>query len=270
MTRREPPPARHDGRADDALRPVTFDTAFLDHPPGSVLLQLGRTKVLCTASIENRVPPFLAPRKDGAGSPARSGAAEGWVTGEYAMIPGATHSRAPREVARGRPSGRTHEIQRLIGRALRSVVDRRTLGERTLHVDCEVLQADGGTRVAGITGGFVALALALARLERGGALSGPPLTGLVAAVSVGLVGGRVLLDLDYAEDSTADVDMNVARTDAGRFVEVQGTAESAAFSRAELDRLLDAAEPGIARLHALQREALGPALPRLLAPAARR
>jgi ribonuclease PH len=244
--------SRPSGRADDELRPVKLETGFLDNPLGSVLISVGATKVLCTATVDDRVPPFLKSKE------------EGWVTGEYAMIPGATNTRSMREVSRGRASGRTHEIQRLIGRAMRSIVDRKALGERTVWIDCEVLQADGGTRAAGITGGFVALTLALYRLKKAGAITGKPLFGQVAAVSVGLVSGRPLLDLEYAEDSIAEVDMNVACTDSGKFVEVQGTAESAPFSRAELDALLRRAEVGIERLLDLQREALGPALTALL------
>jgi ribonuclease PH len=225
---------------------------FLRHPPGSVLIHVGETRVLCTASVEEGVPRFLA------------GSSEGWVTGEYAMIPAATDTRTQREVTRGRPSGRTLEIQRLIGRALRSVVDRRRLGERTVWVDCEVLQADGGTRTASITGGFVAMCLALRRMQDERQLSGPPLTGMLAAVSVGMVEGRAVLDLDRVEDAAAEVDMNVARTDGGRYVEVQGTAESAPFRREDLAALLDHADRGIDRLHVLQREVLGAALETLI------
>ncbi len=243
--------ARHDGRADDALRQVELVPGWLRHAPASVLISMGETRVLCAASAEDRVPPHL---KD---------TGEGWVTAEYAMIPCSTSPRTPREVARGRPTGRTMEIQRLIGRALRSVVDRKALGARTLTVDCDVLQADGGTRTAGITGGYVALALALDRLWREGRLLGPPLTGLVAAVSVGIVAGRAVLDLDYAEDSAAEVDMNVVRTDDGRYVEVQGTAEATPFRRTELDEMLELAGRGIDRLQERQREVLGAALDRL-------
>jgi ribonuclease PH len=245
--------ARHDGRADDALRPVEMTADFLSHPPGSVLICMGQTRVLCTASVDERVPPFL------------NGAGEGWVTGEYAMIPAATDTRTPREIVRGRPSGRTMEIQRLIGRALRSVVDRKLIGERTLWIDCEVLQADGGTRTAAITGGFVALCLALSRLRDRGLIKKPPLTGLVAAVSVGIVQGVPVLDLDYIEDSAAEVDMNVVRTDDGRYVEIQGTAEATPFHRDLLDRLLARADTGIDELLARQRETLAGALDGLLA-----
>jgi ribonuclease PH len=243
---------RHDGRTNDALRSVEMTPDYLRNPMGSVLIQMGETRVLCTASVDERVPQFL------------NGSGEGWVTSEYAMIPAATDSRTPREVNRGRPSGRTMEIQRLIGRALRSVVDRRALGERTVWVDCEVLQADGGTRTAAITGGFVALGLALGRLRRKGSIARPPLTGMVAAVSVGVVQGAPVLDLDYVEDSAAEVDMNVVRTDDGRYVEVQGTAETTPFRRELLDRLLAHADVGIDTLLARQRDALSEVLEDLL------
>jgi ribonuclease PH len=239
---------RHDGRRDDELRSIELIPGFLDRPAGSVLVHCGATRVLCTASVEERVPPFV------------HGSGEGWVTGEYAMIPGATGSRTQREATRGRPSGRTHEIQRLIGRAMRSVVDRRVLGERTLWIDCEVLQADGGTRTASITGGFVALCLALGKLLQAKTIKEPPLVDQLAAVSVGVVGGRPVLDLDYVEDSGAAVDMNVVRTARGRYVEIQGTAESAPFTRDELERMLSLADRGIERLFELQRQAVGPVL----------
>ncbi len=245
---------RHDGRAEDALRAVEIVPGWLRHAPGSVLISMGDTRVLCAASLEDRVPPHL---KD---------TGEGWVTAEYAMIPPATSTRAPREVGRGRPSGRTMEIQRLIGRALRSVVDRKALGMRTVIVDCDVLQADGGTRTAGITGGFIALVLALDRLHGQRLLLGRPLTGIVAAVSVGVVEGRAVLDLDYVEDSAAEVDMNVVRTDDGRYVEVQGTAETTPFHRSRLDEMLDLADRGLDKLQERQREVLGAALDRLRVP----
>jgi len=244
---------RHDGRADDELRKVEFVPGYLSQPLGSVLMSIGGTRVLCNASVEDKVPAFLA------------GSGQGWLTSEYAMIPAATATRTPRESTRGRPSGRTMEIQRLIGRAMRSVVDRRALGERTLWVDCEVLQADGGTRTASITGGFVAMGLALARLRDKGALARPPLRGMVAAVSVGIVAGQPALDLDYVEDAGADVDMNVVRTDDGRYVELQGTAEATPFGKDELDQLLAHADRGIDALLEMQRQALGPALDALLA-----
>ncbi len=236
---------RHDGRADDELRKIELVTGFLNNPTGSVLIHVGETRVLCTASIEEKVPHFL------------HGSGEGWVTGEYAMIPAATDTRTQREASRGRLSGRTLEIQRLIGRALRSVVDRTRLGERTVWVDCEVLQADGGTRTASITGGFAAMCLAMHKLQKDGLVKGPVLTGMLAAVSVGIVEGRALSDLNYIEDSAAEVDMNVVRTDRGQYVELQGTAESAPFDRDQLDAMLKLADAGIDRLHREQREALG-------------
>jgi len=244
--------ARHDGRADDEMRPIEMTPNYLKHPRGSVMIHAGETRILCNASVDERVPPFL------------HGTGEGWVTGEYAMIPAATGSRTQREVTRGRASGRTLEIQRLIGRALRSVVDRRALGERTVWVDCEVLQADGGTRTAGITGGFVAMCLALRSLQEEGLVRGPVLSGLVAAVSVGIVQGRWVLDLDYVEDSAAEVDMNVVRTADGRYVELQGTAETRAFTREQLDGMLERADTGIERLLAAQREVIGAAVGHLL------
>ena len=246
---------RHDGRSDDELREVTMELGYLRHPAGSVMFSCGHTRVLCAASIEERVPPFL------------QNSGEGWVTGEYAMIPAAASSRSQREVTRGRPSGRTHEIQRLIGRTLRSVVDRRALGERTIWVDCEVLQADGGTRTASITGGFVALCLALRKLQRDRLVRRPVLTGTIAATSVGIVGGRPLLDLDYVEDSGAEVDMNVVRTDRGQYVELQGTAETTPFGRESLVRLLELADAGIDALIRQQREVLGRELDELLVSA---
>jgi len=243
---------RHDGRTDDELRPIKLTPGFLKHPPGSVLVEMGETRILCTASIDDRVPPFL------------NHSGEGWVTGEYAMIPAATDTRSQRESTRGRQSGRTLEIQRLIGRALRSIVDRKALGERTIWVDCEVLQADGGTRTASITGGFVAMALALKKLREERLVRVPVLTGMLAAISVGIVEGRPVLDLDYVEDSAADVDMNIARTDKGLYVEVQGTAETNPFRREHLDAMLQLADVGIDRLHLEQREVLGPILDDLI------
>ncbi len=243
--------ARRDGRADDELRPVRITPHFLAAPAGSALIEVGQTRVICTATLESKVPGFLI------------GSGNGWVTGEYAMLPGATETRAPREVTRGRPSGRTLEIQRLIGRALRGVVSRKALGERTIWIDCDVIQADGGTRTAAVTGGYVALALAAAKLETERQVREPLLSGMVAAVSVGIVEGRPVLDLDYAEDSAAAVDMNVVGTGSGGYVEIQGTAEGAAYSRAQLDRLLSLADEGIQRLIAAQRDALGGAMERL-------
>ena len=235
---------RSDGRAADALRPVEFQLDFTDNPAGSVLCSTGRTRVLCTVCIEDGVPRWL------------QGAGQGWVTAEYAMLPGATDTRSERESMRGRPSGRTLEIQRLIGRSLRAAVDLQALGERTLLIDCDVLQADGGTRTASVTGAYTALALACQRLVDAKRLSALPLRDSVAAVSVGVVGGDLLLDLPYEEDARADVDMNVVATGSGDLIEVQGTGEGAVFSRAQLDGLLDLAVAGIGELTQLQAAAL--------------
>ena len=235
---------RPGGRAADALRDVRFERGFTRHAEGSVLVAFGDTRVLCTATIEDGVPGFLR------------GRGQGWVTAEYGMLPRATHTRSPREAAKGKQSGRTQEIQRLIGRSLRSVMDMAALGERTVTLDCDVLQADGGTRTAAITGSYVALVDACAALVKRGALRASPLHGQVAAVSVGICGGLPVLDLDYAEDSSAETDMNVVMKDGGAFVEIQGTAEGHAFRRDELDALLALAGAGIDRLHALQRAAL--------------
>jgi ribonuclease PH len=232
--------ARPSGRAADELRPVSFTRGFTEHAEGSVLVAFGGTRVLCTASIEDSVPPFLR------------GKGQGWVTAEYGMLPRATHTRSPREAAKGKQSGRTQEIQRLIGRALRAVVDLKALGERTVTIDCDVLQADGGTRTAAITGGYVALADAIDTLLKRRAITANPLHGQVAAISVGIYRGAPVLDLDYAEDSNAETDMNVVMNSGGAFVEVQGTAEGHAFRRHELDQLLDLATQGISRLHAAQ------------------
>lgn len=237
-------PSRSDGRASDALRPVSLTRHFTKHAEGSVLVAFGDTKVICTASVVERVPDFL--RDTG----------RGWLTAEYGMLPRATHTRSDREAARGKQTGRTQEIQRLIGRALRAVVDLEQLGPRTVHLDCDVIQADGGTRTASITGAFVAAHDALSRLVTQGRLARLPLSEFVAAVSVGVVDGVPLLDLDYREDSRCDTDMNVVMSGAGRFIEVQGTAEGQAFAREELDRLLDLAQAGIAQLVAAQRAAL--------------
>jgi ribonuclease PH len=227
-------------RAADALRTVRFQTHYTRHAEGSVWVAFGDTQVLCTASIENSVPSFLR------------GKGQGWVTAEYGMLPRATHTRSAREAAKGKQSGRTQEIQRLIGRSLRSVVDLKALGERTITIDCDVLQADGGTRTASITGGYLALQLALEKLNARHDLSQPVLHGQVAAVSVGIVNGQPVLDLDYEEDSNAETDMNVVMTSGGAFVEVQGTAEGHAFRRNELDQMLNLAERGIAELFELQ------------------
>ena len=236
-------PIRTD-RAPDALRPVTITRRYTVYAEGSVLIEFGQTKVLCTASVEEKVPPH------------KRGSGEGWVTAEYGMLPRATHTRGNREAARGKQSGRTQEIQRLIGRSLRAVFDLGKLGERTIHLDCDVIQADGGTRTAAITGAFVAAQDAVNWLLARGAISESPIVHPVAAISVGLLGGVPLLDLDYSEDSACDTDMNVVMTGAGHYVEVQGTAEGVAFSRAEMDQLLRLAEKGIGELIAMQRRAL--------------
>jgi ribonuclease PH len=235
---------RNDGRNPVDLRPVRIVTGFVKHPAGSALIEFGDTRVVCTASVEESVPPFL--RDSG----------RGWVTAEYGMLPGSSHPRIAREASRGKQSGRTQEIQRLIGRSLRAVMDLSRLGARTITLDCDVLQADGGTRTAAITGAWVALSLAVRSLTERGVLDENPITGSVAAVSVGVVGGTPMLDLCYEEDSRAEVDMNVVVTGAGQFVEVQGTAEGATFSRAEMDALTDLAVAGIARLAVMQHAAL--------------
>jgi ribonuclease PH len=233
---------RPDGRRADELRPITFERDYTDASAGSVLVSFGRTKVLCTASIDEDVPRWMKNK------------GLGWVTAEYSMLPGSSSERIRREVKDGKPSGRTQEIQRLIGRSLRAIVDRKELGERQVLVDCDVLQADGGTRTASICGGWVALHDACTRLRQGGKIGHHPVTDTCAAISVGIVGGIPVLDLPYVEDVNAGVDMNVVMTGAGAFVEVQGTAEGAAFSRAELDQLLGLAEGGIAEIMAIQRE----------------
>jgi ribonuclease PH len=245
------PFARADQRLPGALRPVTLTRHYTMHAEGSVLVEFGHTRVLCTASIESRVPPFL------------KGKGQGWLTAEYGMLPRSTHTRMDREAARGKQSGRTQEIQRLIGRSLRSVVNLDRLGERTLQIDCDVLQADGGTRTASITGAFVAAHDAIARLQSEGLLdaSAPVIRDHVAAVSVGLIEGVALLDLDYSEDSSCDTDMNVVMTGSGGFVEVQGTAEGVPFTRAQMERLLELAEAGIGELIVAQRRVLGAAAP---------
>ena len=236
----DPRELRADGRTIDELRAVTFQRDFTVFAPGSVLVSMGRTKVLCTASVEDRVPPWMR------------GSGKGWVTAEYSMLPGSTAERATREAAKGRQSGRTQEIQRLIGRSLRAVCDLVALGEVQVTVDCDVLQADGGTRTASICGAYIALHDAFSRLMQSGRPRTHPLTDAVAAVSVGIVDGVPMLDLPYEEDSRAEVDMNVVMTGSGRFVEVQGTAEGLPFSRSELDELLGLAEAGIGRLLAMQ------------------
>jgi ribonuclease PH len=236
---------RPDGRKAEELRPVRLTRDYTRHAEGSVLVEFGETKVLCTASVEGRVPAFLRDK------------GRGWVTAEYGMLPRATHTRGDREAARGKQSGRTQEIQRLIGRALRAVIDLPALGENTIHVDCDVLQADGGTRTAAITGAFVAVHDALGWMLAKGMIGALPVKDFVAAVSVGLHQGNAVLDLDYAEDSACQTDMNVVMTGGGRFVEVQGTAEGEPFARAELDALLGLAARGIADLVAHQRRVLG-------------
>jgi len=235
---------RPDGRRNDELRTIEIAPNYLTTAEGSALITVGHTQVLCAASVEQTVPPFL--RNTG----------KGWVTAEYSMLPRATATRSPREVTKGRPGGRTHEIQRLIGRSLRAVVDTTALGERSIILDCDVLQADGGTRVASITGAYVALALAVKKMLTFKMIPKSPLTGAVAAVSVGILKGEAILDLCYEEDSKADVDANVVMTGDGRLVEVQGTAEGEPFARADLERLLDLAAAGIERLTKIQRDAL--------------
>ena len=238
---------RHDNRAGTQLRPLSITRHYTMHAEGSVLIACGNTKVLCTASVEERVPPH------------KKGSGEGWVTAEYGMLPRSTHDRMSREAAKGKQSGRTQEIQRLIGRSLRAVFDLKKLGERTITLDCDVLQADGGTRTASITGAFVAASDAVAKLLAEGKISQSPITEHLAAVSVGIAGNTPLLDLDYVEDSGCETDMNVVMTESGRFVEIQGTAEGQAFSRAEADALLDLASAGIAQLIAAQKAALAQA-----------
>lgn len=235
---------RPDGRQPDDLRPITFERDFTVHAAGSVLVSFGATRVLCTASVDDDVPRWMR------------GRGKGWVTAEYSMLPGASPERISREAAKGRQSGRTQEIQRLIGRSLRSVCDMGLLGERQVVVDCDVLQADGGTRIASICGGYVALHDALTRLVQAGQIKDHPLVESCAAISVGVVDGVAVLDLPYVEDSRAEVDMNVVMTGSGNFVEVQGTAEGATFSRSELNAMLDLAESGIARITDLQRDVL--------------
>ena len=233
---------RKDGREPDELRPITFTRDFTEFAMGSVLVEMGKTQVLCTASVEERVPPWLR------------GSGKGWVTAEYSMLPGSTAERVNREAARGKQSGRTQEIQRLIGRSLRAVTDLVMLGETQITVDCDALQADGGTRTAAICGGFLALHDACSRLVAAKRLAAHPVTDLCAAISVGMVGALPSLDLDYSEDSTAEVDMNVVMTGAGKYIEGQGTAEGAAFSRSELDELLALGEHGTGQIFELQRE----------------
>lgn len=235
---------RPDGRRPNELRPLTMERGFAKYAEGSCLITFGETKVLCTASVEDKVPPFL------------KGQGQGWVTAEYSMLPRATHTRTPRDSSQGKPNGRTIEIQRLVGRSLRSVVDMHGLGERTIWLDCDVLQADGGTRTASISGAFVAMVEALVKLKSEKLIKTLPFQEWVAAISVGVVSGEERLDLAYAEDSQAAVDMNVVMTDTGRYIEVQGTAEGAPFDRNRLNRLLDIAQGGIREIINAQREAL--------------
>ena len=236
---------RIDNRENNQLRPITFVRNFTKHAEGAVLVSYGDTKVLCTASIETQVPRWL------------KGTGKGWITAEYGMLPRATHERTQREAAKGKQSGRTQEIQRLIGRSLRAMVDLEKLGENTIHIDCDVLQADGGTRTASITGAAVALVDALEKLQAAKKLKADPLVGLVAAVSVGIKNGEVLLDLNYSEDSSCDTDLNVVMTQKGEFIEIQGTAEEKPFTRAQVDEMLAIAEEGIKQLVAEQQAVLG-------------
>ena len=236
---------RPSGRAVDQLRSIRITRQYTKHAEGSVLIECGDTKVICTASIEDKVPGFL------------KGKGQGWLTAEYGMLPRSTHTRMDREAARGKQTGRTQEIQRLIGRSLRAAFDLEAFGERTLHLDCDVIQADGGTRTAAITGAMVAAYDAFSRLVEGGVLAAVPVKHFVAAISVGVYQGTPVLDLDYLEDSGCDTDMNVVMTEQGHFVEVQGTAEGAAFDRAGMNRLLDLAQGGIAELVRLQKQSLG-------------
>lgn len=236
---------RIDNRENNQLRPMSFVRNFTKHAEGAVLVSYGDTKVLCTASIETQVPRWL------------KGTGKGWITAEYGMLPRATHDRTQREAAKGKQSGRTQEIQRLIGRSLRAMVDLEKLGENTIHIDCDVLQADGGTRTASITGAAVALVDALEKLQAAKKLKADPLVGLVAAVSVGIKNGEVLLDLNYSEDSSCDTDLNVVMTQKGEFIEIQGTAEDKPFTRAQVDEMLAIAEEGIKQLIAEQQAVLG-------------
>lgn len=246
---------RHDGRATDQLRKIELITDFIKHPEGSVLISFGDTKVICTASIEDKVPPFMR------------GQGKGWITAEYSMLPRATEVRNIRESSKGKVSGRTMEIQRLIGRALRSVVDLEAIGERTVWIDCDVIQADGGTRTASITGAFVAMVLAFEKLLNDKVITKFPVNNFLAAISVGLSeSDEVILDLDYVEDSTAKVDMNIVMTGDGKFVELQGTGEEATFSREELDEMLQLAEKGIKELFEIQKKAIGEISEKLLPP----
>ena len=236
---------RHSGRDWNQLRDIRLTKDYLKHPKGSVLVEMGSTRVICTASVEESVPPFL------------KNTGRGWLTAEYSMLPASTHTRSARESSRGRVGGRTHEIQRLIGRSLRAVTRLEALGERTIYIDCDVIQADGGTRTASITGGFIALVEALRRMRHEGLIAGLPVTDFVSAISVGLVDGRELLDLDYHEDSRAEVDMNFVMTGGGLFIEVQGTAEGKPFGKDILERMTGLAQFGIAEITRRQKEIIG-------------
>ena len=237
--------SRNDGRVPNQMRTVSIKKNFIKHAEGSVLIQVGNTKVICNASVENKVPPFLRDKN------------QGWVTAEYSMLPRSTHTRTPREASRGKVTGRTQEIQRLIGRSLRTVVDMEQLGERTIWIDCDVIQADGGTRTASITGAFIAMCLALKQLKKDKVIKTMPVKDYVAATSVGILEGKKLLDLDYSEDSIAEVDMNIVKTGSGGFVEVQGTAERDPFSDKDLTALLSLASKGIKELVDLQKKSIG-------------
>jgi ribonuclease PH len=237
--------SRNDGRAPNQMRPVTIKKNFIKHAEGSVLIQVGDTKVICNASVEEKVPPFLRDKK------------QGWVTAEYSMLPRSTHTRSSRESSRGKVSGRTQEIQRLIGRSLRTVVDMVQLGERTIWIDCDVIQADGGTRTASITGAFVAMCLAMKQLKKEKKIETIPIKDFVAATSVGVLEGKKILDLDYSEDSVAEVDMNIVKTGSGGFVEIQGTAEQEPFTDKDMEAMLSLANKGIKELIALQKKTIG-------------
>ena len=237
--------SRSDGRAPNQMRTVSIKKNFIKHAEGSVLIQVGDTKVICNASVEEKVPPFLRDKK------------QGWVTAEYSMLPRSTHTRMSRESSRGKVSGRTQEIQRLIGRSLRTVVDMERLGERTIWIDCDVIQADGGTRTASITGAFVAMCLAMKQLKKDKLIDALPIKDYVAATSVGILEGKKILDLDYSEDSVAEVDMNIVKTGRGGFVEIQGTAEKEPFSDKDMDAMLSLANKGIKELIALQKKTIG-------------
>lgn len=236
---------RIDGRNNEQIRPVKITRNYLKHAEGSVLIEMGDTKVICTASVDDKVPPFI------------KGTGKGWITSEYGMIPRSTEARKPRESTRGKVDGRTMEIQRLIGRALRSIVDLEKLGEMTIYIDCDVIQADGGTRTASITGSYVALVDALYKLVQQEKIEAMPLNGYIAAISVGIKDGEAILDLNYAEDSTCQVDMNIVMTDKGEFIEIQGTGEESPFSKAQLQEMMGLAEKGIKELIEIQKQSLG-------------